>query len=312
MGRLCPPRIYKVPVDLTGIKKRGNDYDAADMGREYTKRKVYAGVIENYKLRCPGTKALVFAASIESAEELAYRMRAAGITAKAVHSKMPDAEADERVAWYRATPGAVLVNVDKLTTGFDAPETETVIIYRATMSLPLWLQMCGRGGRTYPGKKWFNLLDFGGNGDVHGWWHQPRTWTLEKVDSRKKQPGPPPMKTCPNDDCGALIHVSARTCPHCGTTCSVPKEEQDRQEIVMLEELGKRERLAAAEQGSLAQKVLMAKNKLISPFWVLHRCKTWEEAKEFTDAMEYKNGFWHYNWVRFPHLNVPIQYKRKK
>lgn len=46
----------------------------------------------------------------------------------------------------------VVSNVGVLTTGFDYPELDTVVIARPTMSLALWYQMIGRAIRPYPGK----------------------------------------------------------------------------------------------------------------------------------------------------------------
>ncbi|MFK5283892.1 helicase-related protein, partial [Lacticaseibacillus paracasei] len=61
----------------------------------------------------------------------------------------------------------VLNNCGILTTGYDEPTIEVIIVNRATMSLPLWLQMCGRGSRIFPNKKNFMVLDFGKNHDRH-------------------------------------------------------------------------------------------------------------------------------------------------
>ncbi|WP_091608823.1 DEAD/DEAH box helicase [Maribacter dokdonensis] len=55
--------------------------------------------------------------------------------------------------WFKNTPGAILSNVGILTTGFDEPTVETVILYRATTSVSLYLQMVGRGSRTTDTKK---------------------------------------------------------------------------------------------------------------------------------------------------------------
>ena len=47
----------------------------------------------------------------------------------------------------------VMVNVGVLTTGFDFPELDCIIVGRPTMSLSLWYQMVGRVVRPYPNKK---------------------------------------------------------------------------------------------------------------------------------------------------------------
>ena len=56
-------------------------------------------------------------------------------------------------------------------------------------------------------------------------------------------------------------------------------------------------------QSDIDEKVVMAKNKLIKPYWVLHQMKSYEQAKEFGIKMGWKwNGWWHHNKHRFPNL----------
>ena len=85
---------------------------------------------------------------------------------------------DEIVQWYKDTPNAILCNVAILTTGFDAPDTETVIMNRATLSMPLWLQCTGRGSRPSKNKQMFKILDLGENAITHGDWCDSRDWKL--------------------------------------------------------------------------------------------------------------------------------------
>ena len=55
-----------------------------------------------------------------------------------------------------------------LTTGFDAPHIDCVVLLRPTMSPGLYYQMVGRGFRLAPGKQNCLVLDFGGNVLRHG------------------------------------------------------------------------------------------------------------------------------------------------
>jgi DNA repair protein RadD len=56
-----------------------------------------------------------------------------------------------------------LFNVGVLTTGFDYPELECVLISRSTMSLSLYYQMIGRAMRPHPNKETAWIVDLGGN-----------------------------------------------------------------------------------------------------------------------------------------------------
>jgi hypothetical protein len=128
----------------------------------------------------------------------------------------------------------VLVNAGILTTGFNFKGIETIVINRATTSIPLWLQMLGRGSRTYPGKTHFNILDFGGNAKELGYYNQQRKWSLTHEES--KGGGAPPVKECGkmgekqrndkhgNAGCGCYVFASSRICSFCGYVFELEKE----------------------------------------------------------------------------------------
>jgi type I restriction enzyme R subunit len=65
---------------------------------------------------------------------------------------------------------AILVSVNMLDTGFDAPEVVNLIMARYTKSGVLYRQMRGRGSRLAPHikKDHFTIFDFVGNCDAHG------------------------------------------------------------------------------------------------------------------------------------------------
>lgn len=87
----------------------------------------------------------------------------------------------EIVEWFRNTPDAILCNVGVFTTGFNVKDIETIIYNKATISLPLWLQSCGRGSRIAPNKTEFYVIDLGLNVERHGFWSADRDWAKEFV-----------------------------------------------------------------------------------------------------------------------------------
>lgn len=56
-----------------------------------------------------------------------------------------------------------VINVGVLTTGFDYPELETVLLGRSTMSLALYYQIVGRAMRPHPEKESAWIVDLGNN-----------------------------------------------------------------------------------------------------------------------------------------------------
>ena len=57
----------------------------------------------------------------------------------------------------------MVANVGVLTTGFDYPELDTVVMARPTMSLALWYQIVGRCIRPHPSKRSGWVIDLCGN-----------------------------------------------------------------------------------------------------------------------------------------------------
>ena len=110
-------------------------------------------------------------------------------------------------------PLKYLVNVNVLTTGFDAPNIDCVCILRPTMSAGLLVQMCGRGLRLSPetGKTNCLLLDFGQNIMRHGPLDAIRVREPGKAEHRD---GAPPVRKCPQ--CNSLIDACRQVCPDCG------------------------------------------------------------------------------------------------
>ena len=103
-----------------------------------------------------------------------------------------------------------LANVNVLTTGFDAPNTDCVVLLRPTNSAGLLIQMIGRGTRLSPhtGKTDCLVLDYGGNILRHG-----PVDMIRVKDPGAGKGGDAPAKKCPQ--CLALIHAGYAACPEC-------------------------------------------------------------------------------------------------
>jgi len=63
-----------------------------------------------------------------------------------------------------------------LTTGFDEPTVEAIILNRATKSLTLYYQMIGRGSRILKNKSTFQVIDLGNNLHRFGPWGSDLDW----------------------------------------------------------------------------------------------------------------------------------------
>jgi DNA repair protein RadD len=95
-----------------------------------------------------GKKLIVFACSVEQAHMLSEVLVARGVRAAAVSSKTtPDQRRQIIIDYKVAGVIDVLVNYGVLTTGFDAPKTNVVVVARPTQSVVLYSQMIGRAMR---------------------------------------------------------------------------------------------------------------------------------------------------------------------
>jgi DNA repair protein RadD len=95
----------------------------------------------------PATPTLFFGCSIAHATAVAVLLRRHGRTAAAVSAQTRRATRRSLIEQFREGRLQVLCNYGVLTTGFDAPRIEAVVIARPTTSPVLYEQMIGRGMR---------------------------------------------------------------------------------------------------------------------------------------------------------------------
>lgn len=107
---------------------------------------------------------LVFCTMISEATEVKAGIPGAVI----VTGDTPAGERDKILADFKNGRIRCVVNVGVLTTGFDYPELEAVLIARSTMSLALYYQIVGRVMRPHPDKVSSWVVDLGGNYDFFG------------------------------------------------------------------------------------------------------------------------------------------------
>lgn len=287
LGFLADAESFGVKIQMRNLKKKGDDFDTE---KYYADHKMYQGVIENWVRLVPNSKTLLFASNVKSSKEVCQEFILNGYDSRHIDATTPANIRTETLAWFEENKGSILCNCGILTAGYDCPDIETIILYRATTSLPLFLQMVGRGSRPTPTKSKFTILDFGNNIHRLGFWENRRTWSLEKAVQRtneKEDAGF--IKTCKK--CGAILTPSAKICPYCGAEI---KKEPD--EIIA--ELSKLTKHQMWNQ-DLETKALMCKNKLMNGFAVLHSLKDIEEARYFCRLMQYSPYFEQVNKHRF-------------
>lgn len=230
-GFLVPAISYGAKMDTSKFGTRGGDFKTENMFNAFDQVGLYKGVVDKYQKFAKGTKAIVFNINVEHSKKVTQSFRAQGIISEHLDGSMSKYEREDILKRFSNGQIQVLNNVEVLTTGYDEWTIETVIVNRATKSVPLWLQMCGRGSRITPReykdnpaylqKHHFNLIDMGGNVHRLGFWEDEREYSLTHKTRTKE--GVAPIKECPEDDrdrfgkygCGAYIRASAKSCPYC-------------------------------------------------------------------------------------------------
>ena len=256
---------------------------------------MWHGVLSNWIKLTENTKTLLFSSNVEQSKKVCEEFNSQGYLAKHIDAKTPTKERESILDWFDKNDNAILCNCGILNAGFDQPDIKTIILYRATTSIPLFLQMCGRGSRITETKKDFNILDFGNNIQRLGFWEEPRIWSLNKEKTKTKKEGIPSVKYC--EDCGAINYSRVVECVECGFLFE--KKNDIEKKIAELKLLNKSKSIDFAEKKSNIILAKMCKEKLISSFWVLHNKTDIQDAREFCKLMGYKQGFEFHNKSRF-------------
>lgn len=213
---LVPNITYNIKgIDKKKFGKRGNDYDDKAMAKEYSTVRHVKNTVEAYKKYGRFEKTIIFNVNIEHSLLVNQAFIDAGYPSRHLDGDMPINLRKETFTWFKNTPGAILNNVGVATTGFDEPSIINVIVNKSTLSLPLWLQMTGRGSRPYHGKEYFRIIDMGGNAKYHGDWSIYRDWyDIFHNPDKPSTGGVAAVKDCAG--CDAIIPASTIFCKFCG------------------------------------------------------------------------------------------------
>lgn len=271
---LVPNRTINVHnVKRSQLAVKNGEFDDQEMSRVFSDTKHVQNCVAAYKRFCEGKKTLVFNCNIEHSKKVASAFQAFGYDVRHLDGETEEREREKTLLWFKHTPNAILCNVGVLTTGFDEPSILSVIVNKSTMSLPLWLQMTGRGSRPFPGKEEFLILDLGGNALVHGDWSDPRDWhDMFHNPPDPKSTGEAPTKECVG--CSAVIHASQIICKFCGAE-NKKKVQYDGHKLSYQNYAGRRgPDIYVSDLVKANSKAVTKEGKPRSKFYPLHQIKT--------------------------------------
>lgn len=213
-GYLCPlvAKQGATKADLSQVHTRGGEFVANELQAAMDKDHLIKGALaEVEKYAHDRQHILGFCSGVEHAEHCAIVARDMGSTADFVTGDMPNHVRDSKINAFKEGRVLVLFNAMLLTTGFDMPDIDCIVMLRPTKSTGLYVQIMGRGLRKHPSKTNTLVLDFAGNVERHGPIDQIR---VKRKGEKGEGVSVAPVKECP--DCHELLHTAVMLCPQCG------------------------------------------------------------------------------------------------
>lgn len=283
-GYLCPlkTKAGRRKVDTSGLHIRGGEFIAGEvealMDDDSLVRSACREIVDQTQDR---HSVLIFAAGVQHALHVQRVVGEMGHDCGFVCGDTLPFERAETLKRFKEGVLKYLVNVNVLTTGFDAPNIDCVALLRPTNSPGLYYQMVGRGFRLDPTKDNCLVLDFGGNILRHG-----PVDALE-IKDRSSGGGEAPAKECPQ--CQAVIHAAYSLCPECGYEFPPPKREQHDQE--------------ASTAGILSGEVTETEYEVQDVYYSVHVKRDAPEDHPRSMRVDYRVGFNEHRseWICFEH-----------
>lgn len=201
-GWLTPVKVMVEdrPQGLDDIKMTGGDYNDGDLADFMSDGARVSNVYKVWKKYAKKRRTMIFAVNINHANLIYEDFVKNNVAAAVVHSDIDEDEEDIALADFGNGHVDVIINVGKLTTGFDETSVDCLLISRPTKSLRLFLQIIGRGIRLHDGKDECLILDVAGTIAEHG-------YPTMRRDFNKVKPAPKEKKD---------IEFTETECDHCG------------------------------------------------------------------------------------------------
>jgi DNA repair protein RadD len=211
-------------VDMTGVKITAGEYNRAEAQSKFlgywSQNQKTAEILAtaNSKNR---KSCIVFCSGVAHAELVFHELTQLGESACIVTGDTLPLIRETHLQQFKEGKKRWIINVDVLTTGFDATRIDYIVSARATQSAGLFSQIIGRGLRLHNGKKECFVTDFGGNVDRFGPIDSP-LYGEGFIKEPTGKTGEPPKRVCPK--CFEIFAAGKKICPKCGL--ELPEKEK--------------------------------------------------------------------------------------
>lgn len=165
-GYLAPAvglRVRLAGLDLSRVSRSAGDFQKGALGRAMEDALAPQAIARAVSERAADRVGVVFTPSVSFAHAQAEALVAAGMTAVALDGTTDIEVRRAALRDFRAGKIQWLVNCGLFTEGTDLPMITCVVVARPTSSVGLYMQMAGRGLRTWPGKQDCLIMDVVGN-----------------------------------------------------------------------------------------------------------------------------------------------------
>lgn len=174
---LARAEVFQYDMALTSLEIGSNgDYTVKSSEDLYSSPAMLEKLLKAYEKHSKGKKTLIFNNGINTSINVYHTFNAAGLPVMHLDNTATKKQRKQILKWFKETPDAILTSVSILTTGFDEPTIDTIILNRATKSLTLYYQMIGRGSRILNNKSKFTVIDLGNNNYRFGPWGADLDW----------------------------------------------------------------------------------------------------------------------------------------
>ena len=185
-------------IDVSNVKITNGEYNQQQLAKAVNVGNITEKILDDaIELAKNRNKWLIFSSGIEHGKDICKILNEKGILTTCVFGDLSNAERDRRIADFKAGKYKAIVNYGVLTTGFDCPEIDCIIMMRPTLSPVLWVQMLGRGTRPSKNKENCLVLDYAGNTERLGAINDPKIPYKSKTKNKKQKQGEASQKTCP-------------------------------------------------------------------------------------------------------------------
>jgi len=300
LGALTPFKVLveDKPKGLENVGVVGGDYNEGELAEFMSDEARVNNVYEVWQKHAKKKHTLIFAVNIAHAEIIQSDFTSKGVKCGIVHSGIPESDNEHTLSRFKKGKIKVIVNVGMITIGVDLPITDCLILARPTKSLPLALQIYGRGCRLYKGKKHCLILDLAGLVAEKGYPSRRRDFNRVRPPKGANDPQAFQDITCPfceyefqaksarREVIEDKLFITKRAfCPSCNEMYDENVvETKEIQRLKLVEDYTNTSKVTAKEVGALVENV--ASYKGYKPGWVDVIAKKYNNDETFQEELK--------------------------